>query len=136
VFNPAQVKAQLGIASASWHAFIEQSRKLAETDVEKVQAVEWLARVFGDAEKTAAEQDASATRTMQRVLDLFNGAGRGSDLPTAAGTAWGLVNAATEYLDHHRNERSPGNRLDRAWFGDGAVLKQRAWDEALALVTV
>ncbi|WP_258167496.1 DUF932 domain-containing protein, partial [Burkholderia multivorans] len=60
--------------------------------------------------------------------------GKGSDLASASGTAWGLLNAVTEYVDHHRRARTDDHRLDAAWFGAGATLKQKAWDEAMKLV--
>jgi hypothetical protein len=47
-----------------------------------------------------------------------------------------LVNSVTEYVDHQQRARSPGNRLDSAWFGAGAFLKQRAWDAALELAEI
>lgn len=47
----------------------------------------------------------------------------GQDLPSARGTAWGLLNAITFYVDHEVRGRSPDRRLDRAWFGDGAQRK-------------
>ena len=50
------------------------------------------------------------------------------------GTAWGLVNAVTEYVDHHRRARSSDYRLDSAWFGQGATLKQRAMHKSLILL--
>lgn len=40
----------------------------------------------------------------------------------------------TEYVDHERRARSNEYRLDSAWFGQGAALKQRALDHALELV--
>jgi len=40
----------------------------------------------------------------------------------------------TEYVDHHRRARTDDHRLDAAWFGAGATLKQKAWDEAMKLV--
>ena len=52
--------------------------------------------------------------------------------PPAA--AWGLLNAVTEYVDHERRARSVDYRLDSAWFGPGAGIKQRALDAALELV--
>jgi Domain of unknown function (DUF932) len=66
-------------------------------------------------------------------LELFKGAGKGSDLKSADGTAWGLVNSVTEYLDHIKG-RSNDARLTSAWFGDGAVMKQRAMNEAVLLL--
>jgi hypothetical protein len=67
-------------------------------------------------------------------MGLFNGQGIGSQLAAANDTAWGLLNAVTEFVDHERRARSPGNRLDSAWFGQGAALKQRALDSAMQLV--
>jgi len=65
------------------------------------------------------------------ILSLFSGNGRGSNLPGSSGTAWGLVNAVTEYVDHGARAKSTDHRLDRAWFGTGAELKSDALTEAL-----
>ena len=70
----------------------------------------------------------------ENVLELFDGRGMGSDLSTAKGTAWGLVNAVTEYVDHHQKANSQSNRLQSAWFGRGNKLKTAAFDKALAIV--
>lgn len=73
-------------------------------------------------------------RAIKVVGQLYVGRGKGADLPSASGTAWGLLNSISEYVDHHRRARSDDHRLDAAWFGAGATLKQRAWDEAMKLV--
>ena len=73
-------------------------------------------------------------KALQKVQSLFEGHGRGSELDSAKGTAWGLLNAMTEFVDHERRSRSDENRLDSAWFGQGAAMKQKALDLALQLV--
>lgn len=70
---------------------------------------------------------------MAKVHALFHGAGRGADLPSAKDTAYGLLNAVTEFVDHERRARSSDHRLDSAWFGQGASLKQKALDQAVLL---
>ena len=55
-------------------------------------------------------------------------------MASAQNTAWGLLNAVTEFVDHEKRARSTDHRLDSAWFGQGAVLKQKALDHALQLV--
>ena len=60
--------------------------------------------------------------------------GMGSDLASSRNSAWGLVNAVTEYVDHHRRARSQDYRLDSAWFGQGSQLKSRALNQALTLL--
>ena len=62
-------------------------------------------------------------------------AGRGAELPSAKSTAYGLLNAVTEFVDHERRARSTDNRLDSAWFGKGAQIKQRALSQTLELVS-
>ena len=70
---------------------------------------------------------------MAKALSLYEGRGKGSTLASAQGTAYGLLNAVTEFVDHERRARSTDHRLDSAWFGQGAALKQKALDQALLL---
>jgi hypothetical protein len=68
-------------------------------------------------------------------LELYSGQGRGSELKSANGTVWGLVNAVTEFVDHHRG-RTSDVRIDRAWFGDGVATKEKATELANDLCVV
>jgi hypothetical protein len=56
----------------------------------------------------------------------------------AARLEWGLrrlpVNAVTYYVDHVRTGSGP-DRLDSAWFGTGATIKEKAWVKATELVS-
>ncbi|MBL8281571.1 MAG: DUF932 domain-containing protein, partial [Acinetobacter junii] len=47
--------------------------------------------------------------------------------------AYGLLCAITEFVDHERRAMSTDHRLDSAWFGAGAALKQRGLEQALHL---
>ena len=57
-----------------------------------------------------------------------------AELAAAKGTAWGLLCSITEYVDHEKRARSAEYRMDSAWFGQGAAIKQRALYEAMAMV--
>ena len=70
---------------------------------------------------------------MESLLSVYEG-GVGQQTRSAAGTAWGLVNAVTRYTDHERNARSSDTRMNYAWFGKGARDKQDAVELALKLV--
>ena len=133
-FDPDRVKIELGLAPASWQSFIRNSNELARRDVDRSEVLSFLVQVFGDPQKPAEEQDLGKCRVMKRVLELFDGQGLGSEFKSSKGTAWGLVNAVTEYTDHHARCRTESGRLDRAWFGDGAALKQKAWTAAMEMV--
>lgn len=132
-FDPEAMKAELGLAHESWAAYVERVNALAKRKVNRKEALAWLIQAFGDADKPVEEQEENSSRVMKRVMELFDGAGAGADLRSAKGTAWGLVNAATQFLDHERRTHTRDARLDRAWFGDGAATKVKAWDAALAL---
>jgi len=58
----------------------------------------------------------------------------GSELTSSKGTAFGLLNAVTEFVDHQRRAKSTDHRLDSAWFGQGASVKKRALDQALLMI--
>lgn len=135
-FDPQAVKRQLGIAIASWDDFMMQMKALSECRVNARTTEAFLQRVL--TYPAAAMSDHGTTvvndRAVKSVQELFAGRGKGSNLTSAAGTAWGLVNSVTEFVDHHRRARTDDHRLDAAWFGQGAALKQKAWQEALSLV--
>lgn len=70
-------------------------------------------------------------RGFDQIMGLFDGEGLGSTKKGSEGTAWGLVNAVTEYVDHHATAKSPDHRIARAWYGTGDALKTEAFDLAL-----
>ena len=131
-FDPEAVKRSLGVAGTQWATFQDTIQALAERKVNRWDVMRYVTTVLGDPERPLPEQPHE--RAMKKVVDLFAREGRGADLASADGTAWGLVNAVTEYVDHHRRARSQDSRLDSAWFGPGATLKARALTEAVKLV--
>ncbi|KWH09747.1 hypothetical protein WT59_20735 [Burkholderia territorii] len=135
-FDAQAVKRQLGIAISSWDAFMARTKALAERKVSDSAVETFLRRVLTYSTPNVADRDAIAVneRAIKAVGQLYAGRGKGADLASASGTAWGLVNAVTEYVDHYRRARSDDHRRDAAWFGQGATIKQRALDEALKLV--
>ncbi|KKB68522.1 DUF932 domain-containing protein [Burkholderia pseudomallei] len=135
-FDAAAVKRQLGIAVSSWDAFMVRTKALAERKITDSTAEAFLRRVLTYSTASLPDRETVAVneRAIKAVGQLYAGRGKGADLPSASGTAWGLLNAVTEFVDHHRRARTDDHRLDAAWFGAGATLKQRAWDEAMKLV--
>jgi len=129
-FDEAKVKAQLGLMDNAWDAFADKAAELAKRKVSDQEAVSYLIKLMGDAEKPLEQQP--RPRELAAVLELFKGKAMGSDLKAADGTAWGLVNAVTEYVDHHKG-RLQDNRLANAWFYTGKNLKVQAFNDAMAL---
>lgn len=83
------------------------------------EARNYITRVFSSADKAASAN----TSAMNKVLALFDGHGQGALLASSKGTAFGLLNAITEFVDHERRACSSDHRLESVWFGQGAALK-------------
>lgn len=131
-FDAAAVKQRLNLGVGAWHSFSERIEAMANRRVHRIEAMNYLVDVFGDPERTVDDQPNA--RAIKSVQSLFDGHGLGMELPAANDTAWGLLNAVTQYVDHDKPARSIDNRLNSAWFGLGAAVKQRAWDKALEMV--
>jgi phage/plasmid-like protein (TIGR03299 family) len=102
-----------------------------------------LAAYFRDLypDPDGGKDNARAVKARAELQRLFE-EGVGHDRPGVRGTAWAAYNAVTEYVDHHRPARGPGDpdrssrRLDSIWFGSGARRKAAAWDLAQVLAGV
>ena len=131
-FNADAVKQQLGLTVAPWNRFVAKMKDLVACPVDP-DSVDGLLRrmlVYSGQPGKAPVVNEQAVRS---VRALYDGGGRGAQLASSRGTAWGLLNSVTEYVDHHRRARSDDHRRDAAWFGQCAQFKQRAWDGLVQL---
>ncbi|WP_442488841.1 DUF932 domain-containing protein [Halomonas litopenaei] len=134
-FDAQRVKQQLGISVSQWDDFMVRMKTLAERKVSQEEIQSYFQSVICNAEEPLDDPSKLPNyRALNRVQKLFHGEGRGAQLCTAQGTAWGLLNAITEYVDHEKRARSNDYRMDSAWFGQGASLKDKALESAMALV--
>lgn len=133
-FNPDQVRERLGIVLNAWERFKVQSRLLAERSVSEAEADKLISALIEPTLSIPVGQtrpDVRSSRGYKRIMELFGGDARGYAM--AGMSAWGLLNAVTEYVDHERG-RSDSSRMDSAWFGSGEGLKNKAFELANELV--
>ena len=153
-FDAEKVKQQLGISVRAWDEHMYEMKQLSQRKVTQQEAAAYFDAVFNNTSLSIAEQDDSIIqfyrnvaneanaanktepngRAMSKVMDMFNGQGRGAELSSAKGTAYGLLCSITEFVDHERRAMSTDHRLDSAWFGTGAAMKQRGLEQALRMV--
>lgn len=153
-FDADKVKQQLGISVRAWDEHMYEMKQLSQRKVTQGEAAAYFDAVFNNTSMSVADQEeniiqfyrnmATPTpvkekpepngRAMAKVMDMFNGQGRGAELSSAKDTAYGLLCSITEFADHERRAMSTDHRLDSAWFGAGAALKQRGLEQALRLV--
>jgi phage/plasmid-like protein (TIGR03299 family) len=131
-FDPQAVKEALGLGLSGWDQFMANIKQLSQRPISATEAAQYFGDVLG--EQVLDMDNPAVSRAMQQVTALYSGAGMGSLLAGSRGTAWGLLNAVTEFVDHQRRARSQDYRLDSAWFGQGAQLKGKALNQAMALL--
>lgn len=133
-FDAQAVKKQLGIAVSQWDSFMYSMKTLSERKVKTHESMNYFLKVLCQSDgHIDPALGLTNERALKKVQALYDGHGRGAELSAASGTAWGLLSAVTEFVDHEKRARSREYRLDSAWFGQGANLKQRALDYALQL---
>ncbi len=137
IFDPAKLHDAMGIAKDGFYSFIKDARNLAMRSIDQAKAREFVQALTLLPNVPMEDQSTQATNKVDSILSLYNGKGMGSMLDSAKGTAWGLVNAVTEYVDHHapvRGSNASDNRFDNAMFGKGDEQKSKAFEMALQLV--
>lgn len=141
-FSIGEAKLELGQGARAFNGFIDNARQLSERTADSDMLFRYFAKVFRPDDIVDAEfkeithdkiADLADTGRIADALELYNGKGRGANLPTRQGTMWGAYNAVTELLDHHARSRSSENRFHSAVLGEGFKIKQRAMNVALQM---
>ncbi|MDE4040224.1 DUF932 domain-containing protein [Acinetobacter pittii] len=155
-FDAEKIKQQLGISIKTWDEHMYEMKQLTQRRVTQQEAAAYFDAVFNNTRMNATDQEESIIqyylkaasmdkksnsksepngRAMSKAMEMFNGQGRGADLSSAKDTAYGLLCSITEFVDHERRAMSRDHRLNSAWFGMGATIKQRGLEQALRMVS-
>lgn len=118
------IRAQLGIVLTAWDRFLVEARLMANTKVDERFTAEFLRALLREAATEEANKKAEESRAFAKLMAIVRGEAPSATLPEANGTAWGLLNAVTWYVDHERGRDE--TRLHAAWFGAGDGLKTKA----------
>lgn len=140
-FSVEDTRLDLGIAFNGFDSFLIEARKLANRQVNQAFATEFLKQLLPPAVsiktdkgvRTVTPVPVEETKAFKSIMDLFKGEALGADLPEASGSAWALLNATTQYVDHV-NGRNSDTRLSSAWFGQGNAIKSKARDTLLEVI--
>ena len=115
--------------------------KMAQITLTTEKVKTYLAKVFPDPKRRKGQKDHSYEEALAKVIQtrkkaewLFEN-GKGNDQAEIAGTLWAAYNGVIELIDHHYEMHpNASQRLDSLWFGDGAKIKEIAFQEACALL--
>ncbi len=148
-FDAKAIQRELGMVDfeGSWSDFIQTMRTLQQVPISRHEATEFFSNLLRPPKDRKAEQEDLHADSFSALLSGKVKAGayaptvekqsdraiRGlAELETSyyrapgacPGTAYGVLQGVTHYLDHERGADS--NRLSSAWFGQGAGLKEQA----------
>lgn len=131
VFDHEKVKNQLGVASEAFGSFMEMAKYLQKQQMRSLEADMFIKKLVEPLNQVKKENyEIGKNRTYKAIWELFEGGAKGSEM--VGHTKWAMLNAVTEYYDHHFPSRSTDSRLDKAWYGVGDRTKQRAVELLLA----
>lgn len=130
-FDHELIKRKLGTAVESFGAFMEMAQHLRKQRVTQEAASAFVRRlVLSNDQLVDPDYNYQKNRAYAKIINLFNGEARGAEL--VGDSKWGLLNAVTEYYDHHLPARTPDARLNNAWFGNGEANKETMVNMLLA----
>jgi len=126
----AEAKRILGLATTYFGELVDIFNIMSEKAINDRFVRAYLEALIPD----KSEKSKRASNIRETILSLYNGGQSGYDYESIRGTAYGLYNAVTEYIDHSRGIRLTGSktkeqaRMESVMFGSGANLRQRAFD--------
>jgi len=127
--------------STSMHSQIEKTKdilRLSEQSLHNVYSIatglkqrsfttqkfkKYIEALFPD--NPEAKNHTRSQNIRKKIIDLWEGEGRGLNISGVQGTGWAAYNAVAEYLDWIRG-RNANNRMEATWFGDNRNIKERA----------
>ena len=129
-FDASIMRDKLGLIVNGFDGIMDNYRRLARQSVSKEYAKQFASNLF-PATYNQHSNTLKESKGFKRVMQLFDGAGIGSNCYGVYGTKWGLLNAVTQYIDHERGH-NVDTRMNNAWFGNGDRIKTQAESLLLA----
>lgn len=130
IFNPSEIKKNLGLLDNAWEAFIENMNKLASRKIDDADAYEFFKVNF--LKKNPQGEITTQSQNQVQLINTLYHKGMGSEM--AQGTLWGVLNAVTEYVDHNNRVRSNDDKAFQKFFGKLNETKNDIADKLLELV--
>ena len=132
----AEAQRVLGLAVRYYDELSEAFNALAARKVSSEEVKGYFEVLVPDNKKA---RRTTRTQNIRRELHELFVSGRGNDMPGVRGTGWALLNAVTQYTTHRKSRgrtehEQQENRLNSIFYGSGADLNVRAFNQALELL--
>ena len=125
------VRKQLGIVNYQYQMFGDVAKKMVGKQITQPQYTEYLEKIGLVVRDEKGKLSTRSQNNYDTLVGLYEH-GKGNDAKAVAGTLWSAMNAVVEYVDYVRG--GDKNRTKSILYGSGADVKQKAWDNAVALI--
>jgi phage/plasmid-like protein (TIGR03299 family) len=117
----------LGLINSHFGKLGESFQEMARVQLGFANLHRYLTLVFPDPTNRDDERGIKRAILDRAVCQYLFEHGAGNSEEGVKGTLWAGYNAVTEYIDHSRTRLVGDRRLDSIWFGDGYLVKARAY---------
>ena len=124
-FRADEVRAGLEISLDAFDLFKQQALTLASTSFAKTDMDRFLLKLLQPASGEIDGDVIRKSKGYSSIMGLFEGDQLGAEQDASKNTAWGALNAVTQFIDHVKG-RNQSARLMDAWFSTGGKFKERA----------
>ena len=116
--------------------FSDVMKKLAKVRINDEMIEAFEIAMFGDISEVPDGRGRTILSTKLSEFEHLLVKGRGTEIPGVVGTAYGLVNAYTEWSDYASQVKGTKDRTNAVIFGNAAKEKQRAMETVMVLAGV
>lgn len=142
IFNHEEVRIKAGLVEDVWGKFTENAKLLSGIKLDRETALDIIVAEMKkkmkeeELEGMTSEDIEESSTAIRRIMKLYEGEGIGSQFVSTRGTAWGLLNAFTQYCDHEAGyvNGDKSAAFVRTHFGDRCNQKIRIANSLLELV--
>lgn len=124
-FRADEVRAGLEISLDAFDLFKQQALKLSGIPFAQSDMDRFLLNLLQPEKGEVDGEVIRKSKGYTSIMGMFDGGQLGAEQDASKNTAWGALNAVTQFIDHVKG-RNQSSRLMDAWFSTGGKFKERA----------
>lgn len=126
-----QAQELLGIIKGRYDEIAQVYRAMTQVKMNKEKLIDYYKLVFPEPRDPANETERKRADLNRKVAENYYRNGRGNQEKGVVETLWAAYNGVTEMVDYHNMHNNPEKHLSNIWFGDGYLVKARAYSVAV-----
>ena len=140
-FDPTKAQIKAGLVEGVWEEFLKNTKILTGIKVDKVTAIDILFATMKtnwkteEGEELGREEIEDVSKSVKKIMSMYNETAIGGNLISSKGTAWGFLNAVTQWCDYEAGSVNfdKSNAFVRTHFKDRSNFKIKVANSLLEL---